>query len=90
MLCWDQDAMRYHGLTAAAWPALRRLDKRSSADIVVDRPNGLSVHVTMARPSVVLYAQASVTLTDRTAVYRLFSNRPSNGSMARGRLLGKT
>ncbi|KAL5236335.1 hypothetical protein ACI65C_003745 [Semiaphis heraclei] len=74
-LCWDVDAMRSHGLTTNAWPALRRLDKRSSAVIVVGRLFGLSVHVTMARPSAVLYAQAcyrhgqvSVTLTDRTAV----------------------
>ncbi|XP_022161575.1 uncharacterized protein LOC111027492 [Myzus persicae] len=74
-LCWDRDAMRSQGLTAAAWPTLRRVNKRSAAVIVVGRLNGLSVHVTMARPSAVLYAQAcyrrgqvAVTLTDRTAV----------------------
>ncbi|XP_060876471.1 glycerol kinase 2-like [Metopolophium dirhodum] len=74
-LSWDFDAMRSHGLAPAAWPAIRRLDKRSASVIVVDRLYGLSIHVTMARPSAVLYAQAcyrrgqvAVTLTDRTAV----------------------
>jgi len=74
-LCWDLDAMRSHGLTATAWPAIRRMDKRSASVIVVGRLYGLSVHVTIARPSAVLYAQAcyrrgqvAVTLTDRTAV----------------------
>ncbi|KAL4092413.1 hypothetical protein QTP88_026916 [Uroleucon formosanum] len=74
-LCWDSNAMRSHGLTAATWPTIRRLDKRSASVIVVGRLYGLSVHVTIARPSAVLYAQAcyrrgqvAVTLTDRTAV----------------------
>jgi len=74
-LCWDRDAVRSRGLTGAAWPPVRRPHKRSTAVIVVGRLYGLSVHVTMARPGAVLYAQAcyrrgqaAVTLTDRTAV----------------------
>lgn len=74
-LCWDRDAVRSRGLTADAWPPVRRPHKRSTAVIVVGRLYGLSVHVTMARPGAVLYAQAcyrrgqaAVTLTDRTAV----------------------
>uniref|UniRef100_A0A2H8TVY1 Glycerol kinase n=1 Tax=Melanaphis sacchari TaxID=742174 RepID=A0A2H8TVY1_9HEMI len=74
-LCWDRDAVRSRGLTAAAWPAVRKPGKRSAAVIVVGRLYGLSVHATAARPSAVLYAQAcyrrgqvAVTLTDRMAV----------------------
>ncbi|KAE9544416.1 hypothetical protein AGLY_001595 [Aphis glycines] len=74
-LCWDRDAVRSRGLSGDAWPPVRRPHKRSAAVIVVGRLYGLSVHVTMARPGAVLYAQAcyrrgqaAVTLTDRTAV----------------------
>ncbi|KAF0758871.1 Uncharacterized protein FWK35_00013333 [Aphis craccivora] len=74
-LCWDRDAVRSCGLAGNAWPTVRRPHKRSTAVIVVGRLYGLSVHVTMARPGAVLYAQAcyrrgqtAVTLTDLAAM----------------------